>query len=221
MPVRVKVLTLGMVDTNAWLVGDDATGDAILIDPVDDAPVIVQAAADENWTIRLILATHAHFDHIIASAPLKAATGAPFWIHEEALPMLQALPEQGARFGLDAFPAAAEPDRLLADPLEPITVGSLTLEPLYTPGHAPGHLAFWMPELRVVFGGDALFYSSIGRTDLPGGDLATLVRSITKKLFPLGDDVRVLSGHGPITTIGKERRTNPYLIGYADDTEQP
>ncbi len=209
--LTILTRTLGMVDTNAYIVGDRATGQAILIDPVDDAPLLLKTAADAGFEIALILATHAHFDHVLASAELKQLTGAPFVLHTEAAPMLRGLPEQGLMFFGSPLPPAAEPDRLITSESEIIELGAIRLQPLYTPGHAPGHLAFFMPSHKLVFSGDALFAGSIGRTDLPGGDTQLLLDSISKKLLTLDDDVRVLPGHGQPTTIGIERRENPFL----------
>ncbi|MCS6834604.1 MAG: MBL fold metallo-hydrolase [Anaerolineae bacterium] len=217
MSLEILRLELGVAQTNAYLVADTMTRRAVLIDPVDDAPRLVQAAETRGWTIALILATHAHFDHVLASRDLKTMTSAPFYIHADCLPWLEALPVQGMRFGLGAFPEAAAPDRLLGSEPEVIELDGISLETLYTPGHAPGHLAFFLRSENVVFSGDALFAGSIGRTDLPGGDYPLLMRSIFDKLIPLGDDVRVLSGHGPATTIGRERRINPFLLNWRDD----
>lgn len=209
--LELLCLTLGPVETNAYILGDTATGDAILIDPVDEADTLIDAATDAGLTISLIVATHTHFDHILASGPLKEKTGAPFVVHHEAVPFLHGLPEQGRRYFGTPFPPAAEPDRLIVDDSEWIELGALRLQPLYTPGHAPGHIALYMPSHRLVFSGDALFAGSVGRWDLPGGNQHVLLGSIVSKLLPLGDDVRVLPGHGEPTTIGIERRENPYL----------
>lgn len=211
MTIEIKRLTLGMVSTNAYLVGDTETNEAILIDPVDNAEVIKQTANDAGWTIKLILATHAHFDHILASKDLKEITGAPFWIHEDCVSMLETLPMQGKLFGLGNFPDAAKPDRLLKSEPKTIELGAIKLETLYTPGHAVGHLSFYMPEHNILFSGDTLFFGSIGRTDLPGGNHELLLKSIREKLLPLGDEVRVLPGHMQETTIGFERENNPFL----------
>ena len=151
MTIEIKRLTLGMVSTNAYLVADTETKEAILIDPVDKADVIKQAADEAGWTIKLILATHAHFDHVLASKDLKEMTGAPFWIHEDCVSMLKTLPMQGKLFGLGDFPVAATPDRLLKSESETIELGAIKLETLYTPGHAVGHLSFYMPEHKLVF----------------------------------------------------------------------
>ncbi|MEM9951929.1 MAG: MBL fold metallo-hydrolase [Chloroflexota bacterium] len=211
MAIEIKRLTLGMVSTNAYLVGDTEAKEAILIDPVDNADAILQAATESGWTIKLILATHAHFDHVLASKELKEKTGAPFWIHEDCVSMLEMLPMQGRLFGMGEFPEAAIPDRLLKSESESVELGAIKLKTLHTPGHAVGHLSFYMEDHNIVFSGDTLFLGSIGRTDLPGGNLQLLLKSIREQLFPLGDDVKVLAGHMGETTIGFERQNNPFL----------
>ncbi len=212
--IEIRTLTLGMVDTNCYIVADTETGEALVIDPVDEADTIYTTAQDAGWSIRLILATHAHFDHIIASKALKEKTSAAFVIHQEAAPMLAALPEQGLRFFGTRFPDAAQPDQLLGNSRETITLGSISLETLYTPGHAPGHVSYFMAAQKTVFCGDCLFNGGIGRTDLPGGSYQTLMHSIFDVLLPLGDDVIALSGHGKPTTLGRERKTNSFLVNY-------
>ncbi len=214
MSVEIHYTTLGIATTNAYLIGDSETREAVLIDPVDRAELLYQMGQDAGWTIKLILATHAHFDHILASKAIKALTNAPFYIHAEAVPMLRGLPDQGLRFFNQKFPEPAEPDRLLTNERESIDLGAIHLETLYTPGHAPGHIAFYMPAQKVVFSGDALFAGGIGRTDLPGGNYQRLMRSIIEQLLTLPDDTTVLSGHGDSTTIGEERRTNPFILSY-------
>lgn len=216
MDVEIKVLTLGLASTHCYIVADPRLQAAVVIDPVDNAPLILKTAQEAGWTIQLILATHAHFDHVLASQPLKALTGAPFYIHSESRPLLQALPQQGLMFTGSLFPEAAQPDRWLGSDPETITLGAIQLQTLYTPGHAPGHLSYYMPEAGLVFSGDCLFAGSIGRTDLPGGDHDLLMRSIMEKLLPLGDDTRVLPGHMEMTTIGRERQTNPFILDYVN-----
>ncbi len=217
MTIEIRSITLGLASTNAYLIGDTDTQEAILIDPVDEADVLKKMADGAGWTIKLIIATHAHFDHVLASRDLQAATGAPFYIHTDAAAMLKTLPEQGLRFTGQRFPPAAEPDRLLITESETIEVGAIHLETLYTPGHAPGHLALYMPAQKVVFSGDALFAGSIGRTDLPGGSLDVLMNSIFSKLLTLPGDTKVLSGHGEATFIDQERLTNPYIRAYGKE----
>ena len=215
MSIEIKRLTLGIAATNCYIVGDTDTGEALVVDPVDDAPLLFKTAQDMGWTIKLILATHGHFDHVLASKELKELSSAPFWIHKADVPLLKALPQQGIMFTGRPFPEAAQPDRLLTDDPETIEVGAIKLETIFTPGHAPGHVSFFLRDARLVFSGDCLFAGSIGRTDLPGGDYSVLMGSIFNKLLPLGDDVRVLPGHMQPTSLGQERQTNPFLLDYA------
>ena len=216
MPIKIRMLTLGAFAANACLVGDTDTGNAILIDPVDHASRILQAAAEQGWTIKLMLATHAHLDHVLASKTIKDRLQIPFYIHRDCLPMLDDIPAQGKLFGLGELPPAAKPDRLLTTESEVIELDGIRLKTLYTPGHAPGHLSFYMEEQKILFSGDTLFAGSIGRTDLPGGDFNLLMTSIHNKLMTLDDDVRVLPGHMQATTIGYERAANPFLQSFSD-----
>jgi glyoxylase-like metal-dependent hydrolase (beta-lactamase superfamily II) len=215
MTIEIKVLTLGIASTNCYIVGDTETSEALVIDPVDNAPLLYKTAQDSGWSIKLILATHGHFDHVLASKELKELTSAPFYIHSADLFWLKDLPQRGMAFVGHLFPEAAEPDRLLTSETEIIELGAIKLETIFTPGHAPGHISFYMRDYRLVFSGDCLFAGSIGRTDLPGGDYHLLMKSIFEKLLPLGDDVRVLPGHMQQTTIGQERLANPFLLEYA------
>lgn len=212
MSIEIKRFTLGFVDTNAYLIGDTDTGQAVLIDPVDDAPLIVREAQAAGWTIALILATHGHFDHVLASAELVELTGAPFYIHRSEARELARLPDRGIQFTRQAFPEAAAPARWLDDEPEVFEVGAIRLESLFTPGHSPGHLAYFMREQNVLFGGDTLFVGAVGRTDLPGGDHAVLMNSIINVMLPLGDSVTLLPGHGPATTLGEQRETNAFIV---------
>lgn len=214
MTIRIKYLTLGPFATNAYLVADTQTGSAVLIDPVDDAPAILGVAEAEGWSIKLMIATHAHLDHVLASAAIKEALGIPFLIHEDCETLLDEIPLQGMFFGLGELPTPAKPDRLLTSEPEVIELDAIRLGSLYTPGHAPGHLSFYMPEQKILFSGDSLFAGSIGRTDLPGGDHDLLMRSIVEQIMVLDDEVQVLPGHMGATTIGRERRTNPFLLAY-------
>lgn len=217
MTIKIKSLTLGAFATNAYLVADTETNNAILIDPVGNAPTLLQTADDEGWTIQLVIATHAHLDHVMASQAIKDETHAPFYIHEDCVTWLEQIPAQARMFGLGEVPPAAKPDRLLTTESETIELDRIKLETLYTPGHAPGHLSLYMAEHKILFSGDSLFAGSIGRTDLPGGDYNLLMDSIFDKLMVLDDDVQVLPGHMQPTTIGRERQTNPYLLSYDPD----
>lgn len=214
MAFEIRVLTLGIAATNCYIIGDTETGDAVLIDPVDQPELLLETIAEENWTLKLMLATHGHFDHVLASKGIKDATGVPFYIHSGDKMFLDSLPERGIQFTGTAFPEAATPDRWLTDAPETIQVGNFRFETLFTPGHAPGHIAFNWPDANIVFSGDALFKGSIGRTDLPGSNYERLMESITEKLLTLDDEVTVLAGHGEPTTIGHERNTNPFILEY-------
>lgn len=205
----IEVLTLGALQTNCYLVADEATGEAVAIDPADNAPAIARVAQAHGWAIRRILATHAHFDHLLGVEELRQITGAPFALHRADLGILHFM-QQGALLFLDMHvPPPPRPDSFLEDG-DVIAVGRGQLQVLFTPGHSPGSVSFYDGN-KVVFVGDCLFAGSIGRTDLTGGDYDRLIRSIREGLFPLGDDVVVYPGHGPPTTIGRERRTNPFV----------
>lgn len=213
MAIEIVKMTLGPIQTNCYIVGDTDSGDAVVIDPGDSAALILRSVEQREWTVRHILATHAHFDHIMASGDLKEATGAPFHLHEADEPLRRAMPEQVRQLvGLDV-PPAAEPDGFLSEG-ERITAGAIALDVLYTPGHSPGHVSFVLASEQTVFCGDVLFAGSIGRTDLPGGDFPTLIQSILTRLLPLGDAFAVLPGHMQNTTIGDERATNPFVLDY-------
>ena len=219
MTIEVLSLTLGAFATNAYLVADSETKNAILIDPVDSAPVILKAASERGWRIQLMIATHAHLDHVLASKAIKDDLKTPFYIHEQCLPWLADLPAQAKLFGFGGAPAAAQPDRLLTSASEIIQLDTIRLKTLYTPGHAPGHLSLLMEDQAILFSGDTLFAGSIGRTDLPGGDYQLLMRSIFEKLMPLHDEIRVLPGHMGATTIGRERRSNPFLLSFDENAQ--
>jgi hydroxyacylglutathione hydrolase len=203
--VEMLTFQLSPVVTNCYVLKEG--GEALIIDPGEPAEELLASVADAKVT--MVFNTHCHFDHSAGNAGVIAATGAPLVCHQEAVPMLQAMEMQGQMFGVP-ITASPDPDRLVEEG-DTITVGSTSFEVLYTPGHAPGHVV--LVGDGVVFGGDVLFAGSIGRTDLPGGDHELLLESIKTKLLPLPDETVVYSGHGPPTTIGQERASNPFLIG--------
>ncbi len=206
----VDVVEAGLAATNGYLVADHENGVGCVIDAPEGITAALQRRARERGvTIRLLLNTHGHWDHIVDNAELKRQTGAAFGIHRESEPLLR-IP-QTQLFGLDLEIEAVTPDFYL-EPSVPVVVGDLTFEVLECPGHCPGSVALYERTQGVLFAGDALFAGSIGRTDLPGGDHALLLRSIRDAFMTLPDEVRVLSGHGPETTIGRERRSNPFLV---------
>jgi len=206
----LKGITVGLLQENCYIVGCERTHRAVIIDPGDNAPAILQLARQNGVTIEKIINTHAHLDHVLAVNDVKAATGAPFYLHEKDLPTLHAVPD-AARLWLGAeIDPIDEPDAYLEHG-QIIEVGDERLEVRFTPGHAPGHVVFVHHAGHLVMAGDTLFQGSIGRFDLPGADGPTLFRSIREQLFSLPDDYRVYPGHGGTTTVGHERIHNPFV----------
>ena len=197
---------------NCTLLWCEETRQAAVVDPGGDLDRVTAAAAQRGVTIAKVLLTHGHIDHAGGTAELARRFSVPiegpqrgdeFWIRQ--------MPEQGQAFG---FPAcdAFTPDRWLEEG-DTVEFGNVVLEVLHTPGHTPGHITFFHRPSKLALVGDVLFAGSIGRTDFPGGDYDTLIRSIKERLFPLGDDVEFICGHGPMSTLGEERRHNPFLSG--------
>jgi hydroxyacylglutathione hydrolase len=180
-----------------------------LIDPAWDGRGIAAVAAEQGWTITHILLTHAHFDHVGGLAQLKEETGAPVYIHTDAVEPLRQAGMAAALWGIQ-MPATPPPDVMIAEG-DIITVGRLNFHVLFTPGHAPGHVSFYLPDYGALFDGDVLFEQGIGRTDLPGGDYAVLMQSIREKILTLPDETDVFPGHGAPTIVGEEREWNPFL----------
>jgi glyoxylase-like metal-dependent hydrolase (beta-lactamase superfamily II) len=192
---------------NAWLAACPRTRRAVAIDPGDEVDDLIAAAARERLTVEQILLTHAHLDHITGVRRAVEAFRAPVWLHAADLPLYDAIVEQGLMFGLRC--ERQPPVDHLYEPAGQLTVGDLAIRVHHTPGHAPGGVC--LEIAGELFVGDTLFAGSIGRTDLPGGDHATLLASIHRVLLAFPDETIVHPGHGPDTTIGRERATNPYL----------
>jgi glyoxylase-like metal-dependent hydrolase (beta-lactamase superfamily II) len=213
MAAKIKILEVGPLDVNCYIVWDEDTGEAVIIDPGGDAPVIEREVRAEGLKVRYILNTHGHFDHVGADGETKKRFNAPLAIHRDDADLLEKAPAHAGLFGLRAE-AQPAPDFFLEDNAV-IEAGPLRIEVLHTPGHTPGGVCLYIRAEGVLFSGDTLFAGSVGRTDLEGGSTETLLHSIRTRLLTLDDSVRVYPGHGPSTTIGDERRHNPYLGGSA------
>lgn len=200
-------LIVGPLQVNCYILADEKTKEAVVIDPGDDANDILAIIKDKGLSIKYIIDTHGHFDHIGANARLKEISGAEILVHEADNFLLSAAPKQAQAFGMKA-PASPPADRFLKDG-DVIKAGEVSLTVLHTPGHSAGGIS--LLEDNMVFTGDALFAGSIGRTDLPGGDLMTLITSIKTKLLSLPEETLVFPGHGPDSTIGAEKSENPFL----------
>jgi len=208
--VKVAIIPVTPFQQNCSLLVDEQTNKAALVDPGGDLERILEALRSSGAELEKILLTHGHLDHCGATAELRRITGVPvegpqredrFWIEQ--------LPAQAQRFGFAPM-EIFEPDRWLEQG-DRVRFGGVTLEVRWCPGHTPGHVVFFAPEERLALVGDVLFAGSIGRTDFPRGDHAALIRSIRENLFPLGDDVAFIPGHGPVSTFGEERASNPYV----------
>jgi len=201
---------------NGFVVSCERTRQAVVIDPGDDVDQQLAIVRREAVTVTMILLTHAHLDHVTGVAAAKAALGVDVWLHRDDLFLYEGAVQQGRMFGLDVQPQP-RPDRFYAEG-ETLTFGDYVVDVRHTPGHCPGGVCLAIgragQQARELFVGDTLFAGSIGRTDLPGGDLETLLGSIRSELFVYPDSTVVHSGHGPDTTIGEERRTNPFLQGH-------
>jgi hydroxyacylglutathione hydrolase len=200
-------LIVGPLQVNCFILADEMTREAVVIDPGDDAGDILKIIKEKGLKVKYIVNTHAHFDHVGANKAIKDATGAALLIHNSDEPVLASASRHSAAFGMK--PVSSPPADRYVKHGEVITAGEVSLTVLHTPGHSPGGIC--LLEQGMVFTGDALFAGSIGRTDLPGGDLLTLLRSIKTNLMTLPDDTKVFPGHGPASTIGDERKENPFL----------
>ena len=208
---ELEVVTLpnGQLAENCYLLADRRTREAVIIDPGEEPAMFLAELDTRAWTLRAIWLTHAHVDHIMGVSAIRGATGAPIHLHPLDRPIYDALPQFGAWLGkqLEAPP----PPDVALEPGGSVRVGRFEFEVRFTPGHSPGSVSFVGHDM--VFGGDVLFNGSVGRTDLPGGDAGTLMASIQTQFLSLPDSTVVHSGHGPDTTIGLERLTNPFLTG--------
>jgi hydroxyacylglutathione hydrolase len=212
--IIIETQAVGPFHKNGFVVACPRTRQGVIIDPGDEVEGLLEFIAQEDISIGHILLTHAHVDHVTGVARAKLALGVPVHLHHDDLFLYERAVEQGTHFGLRVDPAPPPIDSFYT-PKDRIAFGDFEARPHHTPGHCPGGVCLEVaragePGLD-LFVGDTLFAGSIGRTDLPGGDYATLIGSIRSVLFAFGDDARVYPGHGPDTTIGRERKTNPFL----------
>jgi hydroxyacylglutathione hydrolase len=215
----VRTFPVGLLQCNCTILGCEQTGEALVIDPGDEIERILQVLAEQGLLCKAILHTHAHIDHLGATAPLARATGAPVLLHQQDLPLYEHVAEQAAFMGM-APPLHTPVDQYIGDG-ESVSWGRLAGEVIHTPGHSPGSICLRVPwnqdrpllpsEPERVFAGDTLFAGSIGRTDLWGGNERTILDSIRRRLLSMPDETIVIPGHGPATTVGWERRENPFL----------
>jgi hydroxyacylglutathione hydrolase len=205
----VETFPVGPLHCNCTILGDPVTHEAVVVDPGDNIPEILSRLAKHGLTVRQIIVTHAHIDHVGGAVLLKRITGAPVLLNQNDLGLLGMMEKQAAWLGV-ASPEVAPPDASAEDGLS-VGLPSHPAEVIHTPGHTPGSICLLMPSQQLLIAGDTLFAGSIGRTDLPGGDGRMILRSLRDRLLVLPDATRVLPGHGPETTIGEERQSNPFL----------
>ena len=206
-----EVFPVGLLGCNCSVLGDDISHEAMVVDPGDDVDRILKSLAKHRLTLKQIIVTHAHIDHIAGAQQLRQATGAPVLYHQHDLPLVRIMDVQAGWLGI-ATPEVHEPDATLEHGM-PVGLTHLPALVLHTPGHTQGSVCVYLPGESLLLAGDTLFAGSVGRTDLPGGDSALLLRSIHEHLLPLPDRTRVIPGHGSATTIGAERERNPFLRG--------
>lgn len=202
---------VGALACNCSILGDETAGEAIVIDPGDEVGRIARVLTENGLKLKQILVTHGHIDHVGGAVRLKRLTGAPILMNENDLPLLAMMGTQAGWLGMET-PETAPPDENLADGLV-VGFSRCPAQVMHTPGHSPGSVCLYFAPISLLVAGDTLFQGSIGRTDLPGGNFAQIIDSIQMRLMALPDETRVLTGHGPETTVGAERRNNPFLFG--------
>jgi hydroxyacylglutathione hydrolase len=205
----LETFPVGPLACNCTILGDEEAGEAIVIDPGDEVGRIHKRLTDLGLKLKQILVTHAHIDHVGGALKLKRLTGAPILLNESDLPLLKMMEMQAGWLGV-ATPETAPPDAVLSDGLV-VGLDRYPAQVLHTPGHTQGSVCLHFAPLKMLVAGDTLFAGSIGRTDLPGGNYDQIIDSIQSRLLPLADETKVVTGHGPATTIGAERRSNPFL----------
>jgi len=204
-----RVFPVGPLQCNCSIIGDEQTREAMVIDPGDQIEDILQILKSENLTLKQIVVTHAHIDHVGGAMKLKAATGAPILMNQKDEVLLKMLDVQASWIGMKP-PGAVQVDEAVGEG-RILQVGNLSSTVIHTPGHTEGSICLYFPEQKTLIAGDTLFAGSIGRTDLPGGSFEKIIRSLHNQLLQLPDETHVIPGHGPMTTIGQERESNPFL----------
>lgn len=204
-----KVFPVGPLQCNCSIIGDEQTREAMVIDPGDQIEDILKILKAENLTLKQIVVTHAHIDHVGGAMKLKAATGAPILMNQKDEALLKMLDMQATWIGMKP-PGAVRVDEAVSEG-RILQVGNLSSTVIHTPGHTEGSICLYFPEQKTLIAGDTLFAGSIGRTDLPGGSYEKIMRSLHNQLMQLPDETQVVPGHGPATTIGEERESNPFL----------
>lgn len=204
-----EILPVGPLQCNCSVIGDEISREAMVIDPGDDIEAVLAIVRKHNLVVKQIVITHAHIDHVGGAAKLRAVTGAPVLLNQNDYELLKMLDAQAAWIGM-ASPGKVDIDQSVAQ-ADTIKAGSLTADVLHTPGHTEGSICLYFPAQQKLIAGDTLFAGSIGRTDLPGGSFDKIIRSIHDKVLVLPDETVVVPGHGPLTTIGDERESNPFL----------
>jgi hydroxyacylglutathione hydrolase len=205
-----EILPVGPLQCNCSIVGDEASREAMVIDPGDDIEDVLALIQKHNLKVKQIVITHAHIDHVGGAMKLRAVTGAPILLNQNDYALLKMLDLQAAWIGVPT-PGKVEIDRSITTG-ETIQAGLLVAEVLHTPGHTEGSICLHFAAEKKLIAGDTLFAGSIGRTDLPGGDMQKIIRSLHDTVLALPDDTIVVPGHGELTTIGEERETNPFLV---------
>jgi hydroxyacylglutathione hydrolase len=207
--VIFESFAVGPLQCNCSIVGDPVSGEAIVVDPGGDADRIMSCVESHGLRVASVVHTHAHLDHILASAEIRRRTGAPLYLHRGDKFLWDTLEQQCARLRLPYTPTP-QPDHWLKDEHDLGCCGGIAI---HTPGHTPGSISFWFASHELLVAGDTLFMQGIGRTDLPGGSFQDIERSITERLFTLADDAHVVTGHGPSTSLAMERDLNPFVGG--------
>ena len=204
-----KILPVGVLQCNCSIIGDEQTHEAMVIDPGDQIEEILEILRQANLKLKYIVVTHAHIDHVGGAMKLKAATDAPILLNQNDLALLKMLDMQATWIGMRP-PGGVQVDESASEG-QKLQIGNIVSQVVETPGHTEGSICLLFPAEKTLIAGDTLFAGSIGRTDLPGGSFDKIMRSLHTRLMALPDDIQVVPGHGPLTTIGQERETNPFL----------